>query len=168
MKKFLVEKLSRIIKFKKRLEKELAVKISNRGKEVYIEGSGENEFFAEKVIDAIDFGFSVSSALKIKQDDLDFEKLNIKEYTKSKNLERVRGRIIGKGGKALKILSDLTDCFFEMKDNEIGIIGYPENIKNASKAVIQLVQGAKHGHVYSGLEKNKTEPVGDLGLKDKL
>ncbi len=167
MRKLLVEKIPRIIKAKKKLRKELGVKISNRGKEVYLEGSGEDEFFAEKVIEAIDFGFSISHALRIREEDLDFERLNIKDYTKSKNLERVRGRIIGKEGKALKVLSDLTDCFFEMKDNEVGIIGYPENIENAQKAIIQLAQGAKHGHVYAGLEKNRPFPVEDLGLKDK-
>ena len=37
-----------------------------------------------------------------------FEIINIKDYSKNKNLERIRGRLIGTQGKALKTLTDLT------------------------------------------------------------
>lgn len=165
MKKIICEKLPRILKAKKKLEKELNIKITNRGKEVYIEGSPENEYIAEKVIDAINIGFSISNALLIKKEELDFEIINIKDYTHTKNLERVRGRIIGKAGKALQTLSKLTNCYFEIKDNKVGIIGEPEDMKNAIQAITLLTQGAKHGNVYKNLEKNKALPILDLGLK---
>lgn len=165
--KIISEKLPRILKAKSLLEKELNTKIANRGKEVYIEGKAEDEYTAEKVIEAINFGFSITTALLIKKEDFYFERLNIKDYAISKNLERVKGRIIGKNGRALKTLSDLTGCHFEIKDKEIGIIGDPENIENTNNAIISLIKGAKHGNVYAQLERNKPKPIFDLGLKEK-
>ena len=167
MKIILSEKLPRILKNKARLEKKLNIKISNRGKEVQIDGKPEDEYIAEKVIDAINFGFPFSSAIAIKEEDLEFEILNIKDYTTRKDLDRVRARMIGKGGKTLKTLCELTKCFFEIKDNFIGIIGPPECIENAQESVISLIKGAKQSNVYTHLEKNQPKPILDLGLKDK-
>ncbi len=167
MKKLIIEKLSRIIKNKKKLEAKLNIKITNRGKEIFIDGKPENEFVAEKVIDALNFGFPFSTALLIKEEDCEFEIINIKNYTNRKNKEQVRGRIIGKQGKVLKVLSDLTNCYFELKDNEIGIVGEPECIKNAQDAVIGIIRGAKHGNIYKRLEKNQVKEIGDLGLRIK-
>ncbi len=93
------EKVPRIIKNKKKLEEELNIKIKNRGKEVTIEGTPENEYVAEKVIDALNFGFPFSIALLIKKEDNLFEIINIKDHTKRRDLKRIRARIIGKKEK---------------------------------------------------------------------
>lgn len=167
MLKLIVEKLPRITKNRKKLEKKLNVEITNRGKEVLIDGDPENEYSAEKVIEALDFGFPFSVALMIKEQDYIFEKINIKDYTHKKDMERIRARIIGKKGKTLKTFEELTKCFFELKDNKIGIIGDPEYIKNAQDAIISIIRGAKQANVYSYLEKHQVKPVYDLGLKDK-
>ena len=167
MKTLISEKIPRILKNKTRLEKLLKIKISNRGKETVIEGTPENEFTAEKVIDAINFGFPYSHATEIKKQDLEFEIINLKDYTKKHDYERIRGRIIGKGGKALRNLSELSDCFIEINENRIGIIGEPLNVKNAIEALTQIIRGSKHGNVYKGLEKSKPEIIQDLGLRDK-
>ncbi len=165
MKTILSEKLARIIKNKKRLERKLNIRISNRGKEVKIDGKPEDEYIAEKVIDALNFGFPFSVAISIKEDELEFEILNIKDHTTRKDLEIVRARLIGKGGRTLKTLCQLTKCSFEIKDNQIGIIGLPEYIENAQESIISIVKGAKQSNVYSHLEKNQLKSVIDLGLK---
>ena len=165
MKTILSEKLPRILKNKKKLEKELNIKITNRGKEISILGKPEDEYIAEKIIDALNFGFPLSTALLIKENDSLFEILNIKDYTRRKDLERVRARIIGKGGKTLKTLCELTDCHFELKDNFVGIIGDPECIKNAQDAMISIIKGSKQANVYCSLKKHKQKPIGDLGLR---
>lgn len=166
MEKRIVEKLPRITRNKKRLEKKLNVEIENRGKEVSLTGKPEDEYIAGKVIEALDFGFPFSDALAIKEKNYVFEVLNIKDYTKKKDLERIRGRIIGKGGKTLGTLSNLTNCSLEIKDNKIGIIGDTENIKNALDALASLIRGTKQSNVYSYLERHKPEEVFDLGLKE--
>ena len=165
MKKILSDKIVRIVKNKKKLEKILKVKITNRGKEVFIEGDSENEYIAEKVIYALDLGFPFEIAMSIKKENFSFGILNIKDYTKRKDLERVRARIIGKGGKTLKTLHELTKCYFELNNNNVGIIGDDEHIKNAEEAVVAIIKGAKQSNVYSFLEKHQPEKVIDLGLK---
>lgn len=160
------EKVPRIIKNKKKLEEELNIKIKNRGKEVTIEGKPEDEYVAKKVIDALNFGFPFSIALSIKKEDYLFEIINIKDHTKRKDLKRIRARIIGKKGKALGTLHQLTKCHFELKDNNVGIIGYPEYMENAQEAITSIIRGSKHANVYGNLEKHQVKPVVDLGLKE--
>jgi ribosomal RNA assembly protein len=166
MKKLICEKPQRIIKNRKKLEEELGIKITCESKEITIHGSPENEYVAEKVIEALEFGFPFSVALLIKDEDFMFEILNVKDYTRRKDLERVRARIIGKQGKTLRTLLGLTKCHFEIKGNQVGIIGEPEYIRNAQEAMISLIRGAKHANVYSFLEKHQVKPVFDLGLKE--
>jgi len=165
MKTILSEKIVRIIKNRKKLEGKLNVKITNRGKEVFVTGEPEDEYVAEKVIDALNFGFPFATAILIKEEGFIFEVLNIKEHTRRNDLKSIRARIIGKGGKALQTLSQLTSCHFELKANFLGIIGAPELIENATEAIIAIVKGAKHSNVYAHLEKSKLEPVVDLGLR---
>ncbi len=160
------EKVPRIIKNKKKLEEEFNIKIKNRGKEVTIEGTPEDEYIAEKVIDALNFGFPFSIALLIKKEDNLLEIINIKDHTKRRDLKRIRARIIGKKGKALGTLHQLTKCNFELKDNYVGIIGDPEFIENAQEAIISIIRGSKHSNVYSNLEKHQIKPIVDLGLKE--
>ncbi len=161
MKTIFSEKLPRIIKNKKELERILGVKIKNKGKNVFIEGEPDEEYIAIKVIDALNFGFPFSEAIKIKKDDYVLEILSIKDYTKRTDLKRIKGRIIGRGGKSIRNLSRLTNCSIEIKDNQVGIIGKPENIENAINSVIRLISGSKHSNVYSYLEKHRPEFISE-------
>ncbi|HLD54936.1 MAG TPA: hypothetical protein VJB35_01620 [Candidatus Nanoarchaeia archaeon] len=165
MKTILCEKTQRITTLKKKLQERLNVKITNKGKEVFINGNPEDEYFAEKVIDALNFGFSFSSAILIKEGDCIFEILNIKDHTRRNDLERIRARIIGTNGKTLKTLSDLTESHFELKDNFVGIISPPERIEAAQEGIKSIIRGAKQKNVYNFLEKRKVEDIEDLGLK---
>ena len=165
MKIIFSEEIEKILKNKRKIEENLKIKIISKGKDIIIDGVAEEEFTAEKVIDAINLGFPVQTALLIKKRELLFEILNIKDYTPRKDLETIRARIIGREGKTLRTLSNLTDCFFEIKDNQVGIIGAPEYIKNAQDAIISIIRGSKQANVYSYLEKHKIQPILDLGLK---
>ena len=167
MKKIIVEKPGKIIKNKKELEKNLGVKLSITGKEVSINGTPEEEYYAEKMVDALSLGFPIELVLLIKEEDYAFEILNIKDFTKRKDFERIRGRIIGTNGKALKVLNELTKCNFVVQNNQVGIIGDSEYIKNGEDAVISIIRGARHANVYGYLEKHHVEPIVDLGLKEK-
>ncbi len=172
MKKIILDNSEKIIQEKNKLEKELNVKILSKENtlkgtsEILIDGNAENEFIAEKVIDAINFGFSVKRALSIKKRELMFEILNIKNHMRGKNIVRVKGRIVGESGRALATFSQLTDCYLEIKGNQVGIIGNPENIERAQNAIIMLIKGSKHANVYSFLEKHQPEPILDFGLRE--
>ena len=159
----------KILKNKVRLEHELDVKITNKGKVLFVEGEGEQEYLAIQVIEAIDLGFKIVQALLLIQDDFILEKINIKDITKRNDLERVRGRIIGTDGRTKKIIENLSDCFISLHDNVVGIIGLTDNIEKAIQALTSIIQGSKQNRVYSSLErKNIKEKLSlneDLGLK---
>ncbi len=167
MKIIICEKIARIIRNKEKLEKLLEIKISNRGKEVTIDGTPENEYDAVQVIDALNQGFPYTEAISIKKEDKILKIVNIKEHTNKANLERVRGRVIGQGGKALKTLSVLTDSAMKIKENHVTIISSPENMERATEALIAIIKGAKHGATYKELEKNAPKEIYDLGLREK-
>ena len=165
MKRIFSEKIIRIVKNKKKLQEVLNVKITNNGKDVFISGTPEEEYVAEKVILALNLGFPFSVALLIKEKNFLFEVLNIKDYTKNKNLKRIRSRIIGRNGRVLSTLSSLTKSYFEIKENKVGIISQPESIENCQNAIISIINGSKQSKVYSFLEKNQVKPILDYGLK---
>lgn len=161
MQEIYVENIKEVIRAKPRLQKELEVKLTNRGKNIFIDGDPEKEFLALEVLEGIKLGFSADRALKLNQEDFIFQKINIKDITKRSDLERIRARIIGTKGKTLRTLQSLTNCDFSIRDNEIGIIGSVEEIEEAIQAVISLVQGSKQGNVYSRLEKYRKKKKDD-------
>jgi len=166
MKTIECDKIVRIIKNRKRLEQELNVKINNAGKLVTIDGDAQDEYIATQVIDALNFGFPYIEAISMKKEGKLLDTINIKEYTSKNNLESVRGRIIGKAGKAIQTIATLSDCVIEMKNNTVAILGEPENIERASEAIVAIIKGAKHSGVYHTLEGSHPQPIYDLGLKD--
>lgn len=149
------EYIQKILQNKNKLETTLKVKITNKGKLVFVNGKPEEEYIALQVIEAINLGFSTERALLIKDENIILQTLNIKDITKKHNLEEIRGRIIGTKGRTLKTLNKLTNCAISLKDNQIGIIGNAEEIEYAIQALTSLIQGSKQGHVYGRLEREK-------------
>jgi KH domain-containing protein len=163
----ILEKIPRVLKSRKRLEKDLEVKIDFIKGKIILNGTPEKEYVANKVIEALEFGFPFKAALSIAKEEYVFTKINIKDYTEKKDFKRIRARIIGRKGVTLKTLYEISECNFELNGNEIGIIGEPEEIEAAQRAVISIIRGAKQGNVYRNLEKQKPLPLTDLGLKEK-
>jgi ribosomal RNA assembly protein len=163
------EVTGKIIQNKKKLEKELKVRITNKGKILFVDGKAEKEYVAIEVIEALNLGFRTSQALLLTEEDFILEKINIKDLTKRHDLERIRGRIIGTRGKTKEILQNLSDCFISLHENTVGIIGRAENIERVMIALESIIHGQKQGKAYSYLErernKEKVRLNEDLGLK---
>jgi KH domain-containing protein len=155
MQEIYIEKLNLIVQNKKQLEKELEVKITNKGKNLFIDGDAEKEYTAIEVMQALNLNFSIEKALLLTKENTILQTLNIKDITKRHDLERVRARIIGTKGKTLQTLTNITNCEFSLKDNKIGIIGNTEDIEEAIQALTSLIQGSKQGNVYSRVEREK-------------
>jgi len=155
MQEIYIENLKEIIRSKSRIEKQLDVKLTHKGKNVFIDGNADNEFTAIEILKAINLGFSTEKALQLKNENIILQTVNIKNITKRNDLERVRARIIGKQGKALKTLTNLTNCDVSLNDNQIGIIGDTETIEQAVQAVTSLIHGSKHGNVYARAERQR-------------
>jgi ribosomal RNA assembly protein len=155
---------------KPRLEKKLKVKIETSGRKIEVQGEEYNRFIAEQVFEALDKNFSVDVALLLLNEDYVFEEIPIKEFTRKKDLTRVKARIIGKKGRTIEVLGELSDCYLTLSDNQVNVIGPAEKIKDVENAITNLIHGSKTAKVYGYLEKarkREKEKPRDLGLKIK-
>lgn len=151
------------------LERKLNVKIKMKGRQLNIEGEPVDEFEARTIIEAMDFGFPLGDAMKLTDENMVFRKIPIKQFTRRKDLEEVRGRVIGTEGKTKRTVEEVSGCAVVVHNNMVGIIGLAENIEEATTAITNLIKGSKQANVYRFLEKMNTskKEKTDLGLKDK-
>jgi ribosomal RNA assembly protein len=160
----------KIAQNRKTLERELKVKITNRGNLIFVDGKAEDEYIACEVIEAINLGFIIKKALLITNEEFILEKIHIKDLTKRTDLERIRGRIIGTKGRTKKTIENISDCLISVHDNTVGIIGRADEIEPTLTAITALIKGKKQTKTYSYLErersKDKTKLNVDLGLKE--
>ena len=152
------EKTSELKRTKEELEKKLEVKITIQGRKVTFSGDSLQEYEASIILDAISFGFSAKKALFLKDENMIFRIINIKTFTRKKNLREVRARVIGKEGKTKKTIENISNCHLIIKDKEIGVICSSESIEKLTTALSSLVRGAKQANTYRFLEKmNKNQ-----------
>ncbi len=157
MKQLYIKSARKVLQNKKELEDKLNVKISVKGTNISIKGKEVDEYFASRVVEALDFPFLVEDALLLKSENFMFEILNIKDFTHRHDFKVIKGRLIGKQGKTLKVLENLSDCEIAVKDNSVALIGPVESFEQARQAVISLIQGAKQGNVYGYLERARKQ-----------
>ncbi|MDO9097870.1 MAG: KH domain-containing protein [Candidatus Methanoperedens sp.] len=114
---------------------------------------------ASEVVHAIARGFSPQKALLLFDDDfLMFETIDLSNIAKTeKDLQRLRGRIIGKAGKSREIFETLTNARISVYGKTVCLIGYPEQNAVARAGLGMLLEGSSHGPVYKFLEKKKSE-----------
>jgi ribosomal RNA assembly protein len=162
-----VENPRKIRQNKEAIEKKVEIRITPKGRQLELEGEPFEEYQSRIIIEAIDFGFSLKEALRLTEESIVFRKIPIKQFTKRKDLEEVRGRVIGTEGKTKRTVEEVSGCAVVLHNNMVGIIGPAEGIEEATTAVTNLIRGSKQANVYRFLErmnvakKDKT----DLGLK---
>ncbi len=112
-----------------------------------------------EVIQAIARGFSPEKALRLFDDDLlMFEMIDLSNIARTeKDMQRLKGRIIGKDGKTREIFETFTSARISVYGKTISLIGYPEQNAVARAGIDMLLEGASHGPVYKFLEKKKSE-----------
>ncbi len=145
-------------KTKRRIEGDIGIVLDVDSKEgdVFLYGEDAiNLFNAREVIKAIGRGFNPDIAMQLLKPDYMFESLRLNDYANSKANEiRLKGRIIGKEGKARKNLEELTDTNIIVYGKTISFIGPVENIVIAKKAIESLLSGSRHATVYKWLEQS--------------
>jgi ribosomal RNA assembly protein len=148
---------------KKEIEEQTKTKldISKEG-EVTIAGRDALLLYtAQDIVKAIARGFNPKTALLLLQTDYAFEIINIKDFSgKSKDdLMRLRGRVIGKEGKARKEIERLTGTYLSVFGKTVAIIGETTAVFNAVQAVNMLLRGSMHRSAFNFLERKKKEMV---------
>ncbi len=122
---------------------------------------------AREVVHAIASGFSPEKALKLFDNEgLMFETIDLSNIARTeKDLERIKGRIIGSGGKTRDLFENLTNTNISVYGKTVSLIGYPEQNTVARKGIDMLLEGAAHGPVYRFLERKKSElKQSEMGL----
>ena len=114
---------------------------------------------ARYMIKAIGRGFNPEIALKLKDDDVMLEIINLPDYVgKSKKaVLRQKGRIIGKDGKTRDIITEMTGTYVSVYGKTVSLIGEIEHLQIAKEAVEMILKGSRHKTVYSFLERKKQE-----------
>ncbi len=144
---------------KRKLERKAKAKIKvSREGDVIIEGKDSLLLFDLKlVIKAIGRGFNPEIAENLFREDYALEIVEIKEFSgkSKKKLIRLRGRMIGKKGKARQTIEKLTNTSIVIYGKTVSIIGKIEDVMKAKEAVEYLLSGAPHGHVYGWIERKK-------------
>jgi len=144
------------------IEKRLGIKlqIDSEGEVIILDEETPdpiNSLKAVDVVKAIGRGFSPQHAYRLFDDMEYLEIIDIKDYVGSKpeQLTRQRARIIGSNGKTRKLIENLTGVNLSIYGSTVGMIGQPEQVAVARKAVDMLLSGSEHSTVYRFMERSR-------------
>ncbi|MSS74908.1 hypothetical protein EXS73_01705 [Candidatus Pacearchaeota archaeon] len=155
---------------KEDIEQKLHISIMIQGKKVTYHGEAVYEYTAELVLQAMAFGFSAKQALQLLEPDTTFKVIAMKHFTRRKDMEEVRGRVIGKEGKTKRTIENISDTELIISNNDIGILGRSIQVEAAIVALGNLIRGTKEANTYAFLERHNKDTKrkrSDLGLKDE-
>ena len=111
-------------------------------------------FKAMEIITAIGRGFPPEKAMRLLKGENTLHVIDLREFVgkSSDQIDRIRGRIIGEGGKARKNMENLSNTSITVYGRTVSIIGGPTQLKLAVDAIETLSGGSMHGYVYKKIE----------------
>jgi len=117
-----------------------------------------------QIIKAIGRGFSPERALKLLEDeDMILEIIDLSDVCSTqKQFDRLRGRIIGRGGKAREQIEDMTGTVISVYGKTVAIIGDLEQIRTTRTGIQMIIDGMPHTSVFSYLDRKKKEAKQDI------
>ncbi|MDI9395338.1 MAG: KH domain-containing protein [Euryarchaeota archaeon] len=117
------------------------------------------EFRVLEAVKAIGRGFSPEKALELLENDmLMLEVIDLSDVASTpKELQRIKGRIIGRNGRTRKLAESLINVRISVYGKTVSILGYPEQNTIIRTAIKMLLDGATHGAVYKFLEMKHQE-----------
>jgi ribosomal RNA assembly protein len=112
---------------------------------------------AREVVHAIARGFSPEKALKLfDNESLMFETIDLSNIARTeKDLERIRGRIIGSGGKTREFFENLTSTNISVYGKTVSLIGFPEQNTLARKGLTCSSRGLLTVRFISSLRERR-------------
>lgn len=117
-------------------------------------------FRAKEVVTAIGRGFSPERAFRLlRNEDVTLEVIDLRQMVGKSpaDIQRLKGRIIGKDGKTRRIIEELTEADISVYGHTVSIIGNFEQANVAREAILMLIKGSQHGTVYRFLQKKRQE-----------
>lgn len=133
------------------------IQVDSSEGEVTISGKDALQLLtAREVVKAIGRGFNPSLALYLSKQDVMLDIINVGAIARSPNdLARLKGRLIGAGGKCRRVIEDLTQTHISVYGKTVSIIGEMETMLTARRAIEMLLAGSSHPSVYKWLERQR-------------
>jgi ribosomal RNA assembly protein len=150
-------------KVKAKIEKICSVSLSidSQTGEIIVRGSGDVEnvmpFKAEEIVLAIGRGFSPDKAMRLLEGENSLHIIDLREFVGKSmaQVERVKSRIIGEGGRVRKNIEELSGAIISVYGRTVAIIGEGEQLRSAVQAITSLSNGSTHGKVYNDLQDSR-------------
>jgi ribosomal RNA assembly protein len=144
---------------KRRIEKLSGAKftIDTEGEVTIKSADPVKEWRAREIVTAVGRGFSPDRALLLADDDYYLKVIDLRGEFPDKDMERVRGRIIGEKGRTRKIIEDCADVHLCVYGHTVAILGMVDEVHLAARAVDKLMEGAMHSTVYKLLEAGRRQ-----------
>ena len=126
--------------------------------EILIKSKGDVEkiqpFKAMEIVTAIGRGFSPENALTLLKGENTLHIIDLREFAgkSNANVERIKGRIIGEGGRARRNMENLSGTHISVYGRTVSIIGDASKLRSTIDAISSISSGSMHGAVYSKLE----------------
>jgi ribosomal RNA assembly protein len=114
---------------------------------------------ARDVVLAIGRGFSPERALKLEDDDVVLDVIDLRELLgkNEREIARLKGRVIGREGKIRRLIEEMTSAKISVYGHTISMLGDYETVTAAREAIELLLKGKQHSTVYKLLRKIKSE-----------
>jgi len=114
---------------------------------------------ARDIVYAIGRGFSPERARRLLDTDCILEIIDVTQFSgrSQSGMKRLKGRVIGKEGKARRTIEEYTGTDISIYGKTISIIGYPHQVSVARRAILMLLEGAPHQTVYRILNSKRKE-----------
>jgi len=114
---------------------------------------------ARDVVIAIARGFSPQRALKLTDDDIVLDVIDLRETfgRNERDIARLKGRVIGSEGKIRRLIEEMTGAQVSVYGHTIAMLGEFETVNAAREAIELLLKGKQHSTVYRLLRKIKSE-----------
>lgn len=150
-------------KIKAKIEKLCSVSLLVDGQtgETIIKGAGDVEnmmpFKAEEIVMAIGRGFSAENAMMLLKEDNSLHIMDLRQFAgrSPTQIERIKSRIIGEGGRVRKNVEDLSGAKISVYGRTVAIIGDGIQLRSAVHAITSISSGSTHGKVYNDLQGSR-------------
>jgi len=109
------------------------------------------------VIRAIGRGLAPKRAVKLLEDEVFLRMYDIREWVgrQPNQTRRMRSRLIGRNGRIRSLIEEITHTEMAIYGSTVLVIGDEEGLALATPAIENILNGAEHGNVLHGLEKDR-------------
>ncbi|MEM5829310.1 MAG: KH domain-containing protein [Candidatus Aenigmatarchaeota archaeon] len=138
-----VDKLEKLLGCKIKINEEISIEAENSLLLMRI----------KEVVNAFGRGFDLDVALNLLDEEYCLETINLQQILgkSRKRMIVVKGRVIGREGKAKKLIEKYTNVKIAIYGKTVSMIGKWDEVQKARRAIESLIQGRKHSTVFKAL-----------------